>query len=212
MQIRVLLVNEQPMLCKGVQALLEPIDDIEVIGEVYRGTDALVQVRVLQPEVTMLACTLPDTHGAEIAEEIKRSGLRTSILVYSRLDTDEEVKRMLRAGALGYALTTDPPPLLVEALRKVARGKLYLSPRVFELAAARVDRELRERPPQLTPREQEILRLVATGLPNAEIAKMLSLEKQSVKNVVRRIYQKLGVQSRPQAILRAIRLGLARGN
>ena len=206
MTISVLLVNAQPVLCLGVQAVLERDEDIEVVGVVHHGTDALAQVHALRPEVVVLACTLPDAQGADIAEAIKRSGLRVSILVYTRQEDDEQVKRMLQAGALGYVLTTDEPELLVEAVRTVKEGRLFLSPSVSEPAAARVNRELAEQPPRLTTREQEVLSLVGEGLSNVEISVKLSMERQSAKNLVRRMYHKLGVKSRPQAILRAIQL------
>lgn len=208
--VRVLLVNPQPAVCKGVQAILESVEHVEIVGTTHDGTDALAQIHALRPDLVILACTLRDAQGAEVAEAIKRSGLRVSILVYSRQDSDDQVKRMLAAGALGYVLTTDEPELLVEAVQTVKRGQLFLSPRVYGPAAARVNRELAVHPPQLTPREREILGLVGEGLSNAEIAAKLLLGKQSVKNVVRQVYRKLGVHSRPQAILRAIQL--ARGD
>lgn len=208
MPIRVMVVNAQPALCLGVRSVLGPVEDIEVAGVAHNGTDALALLYALRPNVVVLACTLPDAQGVQIAEAIKRSGLRVSMLVFSRQDGDDQVKRMLVAGALGYVLTTDEPELLIEAVRTVKRGQLFLSPRVFETAAARVNRELAAHPPKLTLREQEILKLIGEGLFNAEIAARLSLETQSVKNLVRRVYHKLGVKSRPQAILRAIQLGI----
>lgn len=207
MPIRVLLVNAQPALCKGVQTILESEEEIEVVGTTSHGINALVQVQAQRPDVVVLACTLRGLQGAEVAEAIKRSGLRVSILVYSRQEGDDQVKQMLEAGALGYVLTTDEPELLVEAVRTVKKGRLFLSPSVFGPAAARVDRELADNPPDLTFRQEEFLKLAAKGLSNAEIAAELSLERQSVKNLAHRVYHKLGVRSRAQAILRAIQLG-----
>lgn len=205
--MRVLLVNEQPVVCQGVRSILENIAYLEVVGEAYNGQEAQVQVDVLQPDMVVLACTLPDMSGADLVSAILQRQPAPRVLVYSRISEDEQVKSMLVAGAMGYALTTDDLDTLVNAIRALTEGQVWISPSLEEQIYVRINEELATTVP-LTEREQEILRLIGEGLENREIAEALFLEWQTVKNYVSRVYKKLGVSSRPQAILRAIHLGL----
>jgi DNA-binding NarL/FixJ family response regulator len=207
MTIRVLLVNEQPILFVGVRETLAQAEDIELVGGTFDGREAIEQVVSLQPDVVLLACNMPDCPGVMVADQITQMELPARVLAYSRDTDDQQVKAMLAAGAMGYALTTEEPDTLIAAIHAVAAGQVWLSPRLVVQTFTRIDRELETIEP-LTEKEQEILSLIGRGLQNREIAEALALEWQTVKNYVSRLYKKLGVNSRPQAILRAIRLGM----
>ena len=207
MSIRVFLVDEQPVLRLGIRTILDRASDIQIVGEAINAADIQRRILAAQPNVIILAHILSNVSSSSVAEIIVQLDQALQVLAYGRISEDQDVKAMLAAGALGYALTTDDPNDLIMAVRSLAANHIWLSPQITEQTFARIDRELKSAP-SLTIREQQILRLIGEGLKNREIAEALDLQWQTVKNYIYRIYQKLGVDSRSQAMLRAIRLGL----
>ena len=207
MTIRVFLVEEQLVLCLGIRAILKCAGDIEVVGESSQTKGLQPKIKTAKPDVIVLAHTLSENSSITVAKTIMKMDLPVQILAYGRVVEDWQVKDMLAAGAMGYALTTDAPTLLITAIRTIAAGRIWLSPGIEDQTFQRIDRELANLPP-LTQRECEILELIGKGYGNHEIAETLHLEWQTVKNYIYRLYQKLGVNSRSQAMLRAFRLGL----
>lgn len=207
MYIRVFLVEEQPVLCLGICTILKRASDIQVVGESSQTKELQPQITAAKPDVIILAHTLSENSSLSVAKTIIKMDLSVQILAYGRVVDDRQVKDMLAAGAMGYALTTDAPNLLITAIRTIAVGRIWLSPGIEDQTFQRIDRELAHLPP-LTQRECEILKLIGEGYGNHAIAEILHLEWQTVKNYIYRLYQKLGVNSRSQAMLRAIRMGL----
>ena len=211
MTIRVFLVEEQPVLCLGIRTILDRARDIQVVGELYHAQDVEAQMIAKQSDVVILAQTLSKFSSLSIAKSIGQLEQPLHILAYGRVTSDPHVKAMLAAGAMGYALTTDAPNSLIDAVRAVAAGQIWLSPNIIEQTFTRIDHELGSAI-TLTAREEQVLQLIGEGKQNSEIAETLDLQTQTVKNYIYRIYQKLGVDSRSQAMLRAIRLGLVHVN
>ena len=211
MGIRVFLVDEQPVLCIGIRTILDRAGDILVVGEFDHSLNLQEQIIAAQPDVIVLAHKLSHESSLSIAKMIAELEPSVQVLAYGHLAEDQRVKAMLAAGVMGYALSTDAPADLITAVRSVAANQIWLSPQITEQTFARIDREL-QLTQSLTAREQQILRLIGEGMKNREIAEALDLQWQTVKNYIYRIYQKLGVDSRSQAMLRAIRLGLVEIN
>jgi len=194
--IRVLLADDHPTLRLGLRVLLDQAPDVEVVGEAEDGEEALALIEALAPDVAVLDCQLPGMEGAEVAAEVRRRGLPTQVLALSAYDDDRYVQEMLEAGAVGYLLKEEAPETIVAAVRAAARGERYFSPPVMAKVVAWVRGE---RPGGLTEREVEVLKLVAEGLSNKEIAHKLRVKKRTVEFHVGNILRKLGVASRVEA-------------
>jgi DNA-binding NarL/FixJ family response regulator len=196
--IRVLLADDHPTLRVGLRVLLEQAPDIEVVGEANSGEEALAQIEALQPDVVVLDCQLPDIEGPEVAREIQRRGWSTRVLALSAYTDEAYVRGMLGAEAVGYLLKNEAPEVIVAAVRKAARGEGYFSPPVVAKISAWARGE-EPQPDELTERELEVLRLVARGLTNKEIAHVLQIKERTVEFHVTNILAKLGVASRVEA-------------
>jgi NarL family two-component system response regulator LiaR len=207
MTIRVFLVDDHPVVRAGLRALLEMEPDLDVVGEAGDGMSAINMVRKLRPDIVLTDLLLPDIDGVVVTQTIRAelSGTQVVILT-SVIEDDAFVVRAVRAGAIGYVLKNADIQALVQTVRSAAQGQVHLSPR----AAARLILEMRapkyESP--LTHRELQVLREVAIGLTNKEIARGLVIAETTVKSHVRAILDKLGVQSRTQAALQAMRSDL----
>ncbi len=205
--IRVLLADDHPVLRVGLRALLEQEPDIVVVGEASSGEEALARVASLRPDVVVLDCQMPDRSGPEVARQMRQRGLSGRVLALSAYQTDAYIREMLEAGAAGYLLKEEAPEVIVRAIREVARGGEYFSPAVAAKAAAWARGE---RPGGLTERELEVLRCMAEGLSNKEIAARLHMTERTVAFHVSNILQKLGVASRVEAVVWAKDRGIVR--
>jgi DNA-binding NarL/FixJ family response regulator len=211
--IRVVVVDDQEVVRAGIAALLAAQQDIEVVGEAADGAAALAEVARTRPDVVVMDIRMPVMDGLTATRELA-GGPR--VLVLTTFDADENVYRALRAGASGFLLKGARPAELAEAIRVVAAGEALLAPSVTRrLVEQVVSAGLAPPPvatgvPELTPREREVLVLMARGLSNAEIADRLVLAEQTVKTHVSHVLGKLGLRDRAQAVVHAYETGLVR--
>jgi DNA-binding NarL/FixJ family response regulator len=214
--IRLLLVDDQELVRTGLRLFLETQDDLEVVGEAGGGAEAIERAKQLQPDVVLMDIRMPGMDGVEATAQLTAAGIEPPprVLVLTTFDLDEYVFGALRAGAAGFLLKDAPRERLLEAIRVVHGGEALLSPsitrRLIEDFAARTDPL--EPPPtlleQLTPREREVLVLVARGLSNGEIAERLVVTEATVKSHVGSILTKLDLRDRVQAVVLAYEHGI----
>jgi len=211
--IRVVIADDQQLVRSGFRMMLEAEGDIEVIGEAADGEEAVDLARKLAPEVALLDLRMPKMDGIEATELIARSpGTATRVLVVTTFDADEYVYAALRAGASGFLLKDAPPEELAAAVRVIAAGEALLAPSVTrrlieQFARMQPSRESGDLE-SLTDRELEVLRLVARGLSNAEIAQELVIGETTVKTHVGNVLMKLGLRDRAQAVVVAYESGV----
>ena len=210
--IRVALADDQELVRTGFRMILESEGDITVVGEAEDGMQACEIVRRDRPDVVLMDVRMPVLDGIAATARIVAAGLPTRVLVLTTFDLDEVVFEALRAGAAGFLLKTGPADDLVRAVRVVAAGESLLSPSVTRRLVEEFARRPSGAPPaavaDLTPRELDVLRLVARGLSNAEIAAELFVEASTVKSHVASTLAKLGVRDRVQAVVAAYESGL----
>jgi len=209
--IRVLLTDDHAIVRKGVRALLATERDIQVVGEACNGLEAVAQAEALHPDVILMDLVMPELEGIEATRQIKNKLPGTRVLVLTSFAADEKVFPAIKAGALGYLLKDSGPEELVGAIRKVYRGEPWLEPSVarkvlMELSHAPKRQPLTTDP--LTEREFDVLRLIAKGCSNKEIALKLSVSELTVRTHVSNILGKLHLASRTQAALYALRQGI----
>jgi DNA-binding NarL/FixJ family response regulator len=213
--IRLLLVDDQKLMREGLRTLLELEPDLKVVGEAEDGEAALEAYATHQPDVTLMDIRMPGMDGVEATWRLRERWPQARVIILTTFDDDEYVFEGLRAGALGYLLKDVSGQELAEAIRTVAAGGALIEPSVARKVVAEFARLAPPaRPPEaglaepLSEREREVLRLLALGLSNREIATRLSLAPGTVKNYVTNILQKLGVRDRTQAAVRARELGV----
>ena len=211
--IRVLLADDQELVRSGFRLILELADGIEVVGEAADGREAVRLAKELQPDVVLMDVRMPELDGIEATRRLRRAGLDAHVLVLTTFDLDEYVYGAMRAGAGGFLLKDAPREQLVAAVRTVARGEALLAPAVTRRLIERfVDRpgpvEAAPALAELSARELEVLRLVARGLSNAEIADELVIGEATVKTHVARILRKLSLRDRVQAVVLAYESGV----
>ncbi|GGM56907.1 DNA-binding response regulator [Longimycelium tulufanense] len=207
MTVRILLVDDHPVVRTGLRAMLGTQPDLEVVGEAENGERALALAATLRPDVVLMDLQLgAGIDGVEATRRIVALPEPPRVLVLTTYDTDADILAAVAAGAAGYQLKDTPPEDLHVAIRTAAAGDTALAPRV----ASRLLGRIRAPGTQLTARELEVLRLVADGLSNREISRTLMLSEATVKTHLVRIYDKLGVDSRTAAVAAAQRSGLIR--
>lgn len=205
MTVTVLLVDDHPVVRSGVRAVLAEEPDIAVIGEAGSGEEALVLSRALHPDVVLCDLRLGDgLDGVATTAALRALSPAPAVIILTTYDNDHDILRAVEAGAAGYLLKDVSPATIVSSLHEAAAGRLVLAPEM----AQRVFTSMRAVRPNLSNREIEVLRLVAEGHSNADIARTLFLTAATVKSHLVHIYTKLAVESRTQAIVKGRELGI----
>lgn len=209
-KISVLVVDDHPVVRKGIRSLLAEEDDIWVIGEAVNGVDAIQQVEQFNPDVILMDLVMPEMNGIDAIGKIILAHPEARILVMTSFAADDKVFPSIKAGALGYLLKDSDPEDLIRMIRQVYRGELSIHPTIARKVIQELNRPLQEplTPSPLTEREVEILQLLAKGVENKEIARRLVLREATVRTHVSNILGKLQLANRVQATLYAIRTGL----
>jgi len=208
--IRVVIVDDHPIVRAGIRAVLDAADAITVVAEGARGAEARDLVSAHRPDVLVLDVNLPDVNGIEVMRQLRAQKSSTAILILTVHNDAPTIFGLLESGAAGYVLKDDALETIVNAVRAVARGETWLSPAIARQVVARATHPHEKDAPSLeplplTPREIEVLTLLAQGLDNAAIADRLVVTTRTIQNHVSAIYDKLGVASRTQAALIAIK-------
>jgi DNA-binding NarL/FixJ family response regulator len=209
--ISVLLVDDEELVRTGVRMILDAEPDIDVVGEAEDGESARMRCASLRPDVVLMDIRMPRVNGIDATRALRQLPDPPAVIVLTTFDLDEHVYDALAAGASGFLLKDVPAALLVQAIRVAASGDAMLSPSVTRRLIARFSQAPARHvtlPEELTPREVEVLRLLAEGLSNAEIAHRIHVGEATVKTHVARVLAKLGVRDRVQAVVLAYRSGL----
>ncbi len=208
-RIGVVIVDDHPVVRQGLRTFLETQKDLEILGEAENGEEALERIAESVPDVVLMDLVLPGIDGIEATRRVRELSPSTKVIVLTSFADDEKVFPAIKAGAAGYLLKDVEPPQLAEAIRAVYRGEALLHPTVAARLMQEVSSEDRQAPGgTLTPRELEVLRLVARGMSNKEIAKELTVSEKTVKTHVSNVLAKLHLADRTQAALYAVRRGL----
>lgn len=209
MPIRILIADDHAVVRQGLRMFLGLDKELEIVGEAVDGKQALQMAHQLHPDVVLMDLLMPVMGGVEATAAIRKELPDTEVIALTSVLEDSSVIGAIRAGAIGYLLKDTESDDLIQAIKAAAAGQVQLSPK----AAARLMREVRapENPEALTERETDVLRLLAHGQSNKEIAQTLSIGEKTVKTHVSNILSKLNVTSRTQAALYAARIGLVDG-
>jgi DNA-binding NarL/FixJ family response regulator len=207
---RVLLVDDQTLFRTGLARLLEGDPRIEIVGQASDGAEAVIQAEKLQPDVVLMDLKMPNVDGIEATRQMIAANPNTRVLILTTFETDNHVIQALKAGASGYVLKDSLVEAIVSSVLAVAAGERVMASavanRVLEmLSGTSTPKEFYD---GLTVREVEILRLLATGMANKQIAFRLKISEKTVRNHVSNMYEKLGIYDRSQAVLYAVRKGL----
>lgn len=209
--VTVVLVEDKAKIRRGQRNLLSGFDTIRIIGEAATGTDAVERILALEPDVVLLDLGLPGLDGIEVTRRVKQARPETEILIFTIFDEEEKVLAAIRAGASGYLLKGMEAGQIVDAIGEVAQGGSVVQPQLARrlLRHFRVGDPTREAgPTSLSPRETEILKLIAKGLTNPEVAHALGISRATVRTHLEHIYAKLDVSNRTEAVTEGIRKGL----
>ncbi len=212
--IRLLICDDQDLVCEGLRAMLAPVSQIEIVGVAKNGLEAVRLVGTAHPELVLMDLKMPQMNGVQATKAIREKFPEVRVLVLTTYDADEWVLDAIRSGASGYLLKDTPQEELIKAIVDTVNGASHIDPHVAGKVLEHVARQPKfatqdqELIGQLSEREREILRLLATGLSNTEIAQTLFLSEGTVKNYVSNLFSKLGVADRTQAAILAIRSGL----
>ncbi|HEY6074727.1 MAG TPA: response regulator transcription factor [Anaerolineales bacterium] len=206
--INVLIVDDHPIVCKGIHGLLEGNIGITVVGEAYSGGEALQKIKDLKPDVVLLDMELSDMSGVDVIKQINDAKITLRVLGLSSYDDREFISQLLSNGASGYLLKDEVPEQIIEAIRGVARGETgWVSRKVAAKLSQILQRE-KEGNSELTPREMDVLKRVVEGKTNGEIGVILGISEKTIEKHLDTIFRKLGVTSRVQAAVLAIRENL----
>ena len=211
--IRVLICDDQMIVCEGLSKILGATTDIEVMSTVHNGQEALDLIPTVQPDLVLMDLKMPVMNGIIATRKIREQFPEVRVLVLTTYEDDEWVFDAVRAGAAGYLLKDTPPADLIKAIRGTVEGQSFVDPNVAGKILSGYTQQ--NAPPAATPthyhlseRESEILRLLAQGLSNADIAAQLYLTEGTVRNYTSEIFKKLGVSDRTQAAVVALKFGL----
>jgi DNA-binding NarL/FixJ family response regulator len=213
--IRVLLVDDDQLMRAGLRAVLSSDETIEVVGEAGDGRDAVYRTRLLRPDIVLMDIRMPDLDGIAATREVLGVAPQAKVVILTTFEQDDYIFGAIEAGASGFLLKRSRPEELLAAIHSVATGDSLLSPSVTRVVIDRmarqrhVDHATDEQLGDLTPREREVLELVARGMSNGEIAATLVIEESTVKTHVKRILMKLGLRDRVHAVILAYETGIA---
>jgi DNA-binding NarL/FixJ family response regulator len=213
--VRVLLVDDDDLMRAGLRSVLSSDGTIEVVGEAGDGREALARIGELRPDLVLMDIRMPDLDGISATREVLATSPDLKVVVLTTFEQDDYIFDSLNAGASGFLLKRTKPEELIAAIHTVAEGDALLSPSVTRRVVDRMSVQpvpvsAGRRLDQLTPRELEVLELVAQGLSNREIAEAFVIEESTVKTHVKRILMKLGLRDRVQAVILAYETGLVR--
>ena len=203
--VRVLIVDDHPVVRDGLRGIFESTAEFEVAGEAGNGAEAVTRARALKPDVVLMDLRMPDVDGVTAIKRLAELGLDTRVLVLTTYDTDSDVVPAIEAGATGYLLKDAPRDELLRAVRAAARGESVLSPSVATRLVGQVRAPARE---PLSQRELDVLGLIARGSSNRETARRLFISEATVKTHVLHIFAKLGVNDRAAAVAVGFERGL----
>jgi len=206
--IQVLIADDHPIVCKGIRNILDPAVGITVVGEAKSGQEALQLIETLQPDVVLLDMELPDINGIEVVKKVIETGNSVRILGLSTYDDSEYISQLISMGASGYLLKDEMPDTIVEAVRGVARGETGWVSRKVAAKLSQILQDEQVGSTNLTPREMEVLHLVVDGKTNAEIGLNLGISEKTVEKHLEAIFRKMGVVSRVEAAVMAVRENL----
>ncbi len=211
MTLRVALIDDQTLVRQGIRGLLQLSDKVEVVAEAEDGDMAVDLVAEHTPDVLLMDMRMPRMNGAEAIEALSGAGLDTPVIILTTFDDHEQVLECIRAGAKGYLLKDVSLENLIQAVESVAKGETMIQPAITEallkgLSRQSTEFESSDIPEPLTPRETEVIRLMAGGYSNKEISVALNKSEGTIKNHVSNILAKLGVRDRTRAVLKAIEL------
>ncbi|WP_157155141.1 MULTISPECIES: response regulator transcription factor [unclassified Diaminobutyricimonas] len=202
--IRVLVADDHPIVRGGIVAMLQAADDVEVVGQATTGLEAVALAAELEPDVVLMDLRMPELDGDEATSRILAAQPDVRVVVLTTYESDASILTAIEAGASGYLLKAAPQEELLAGIRSVARGEVALAPSIAALLVNRV----KQPAPTLSPRELEVLQLVAQGHSNPDIARQLFLSEATVKTHLLHVFEKLGVNDRTRAVTLAMERGL----
>lgn len=207
-EIRILIADDHAVVRKGLSMILALEDDFEIVGEAVNAEEAVRMGVALAPDLVLLDRMMPGSTGPEVVSALKQRTPESRILLLTGTEVDESVIRIVEAGVDGYALKDIDPGELKRAIRMVAAGETYLHPQVSRILMSAITRSGKPKGVGLTPRETEVLRLMATPSTYRAIAEQLSISEETVRSHAKNLLAKLGQPNRAQAVLYAVRIGL----
>lgn len=210
--IRILIVDDHELVRRGLRSMIDLEEDLQVLGDASSGREAIERARELQPDLVLIDLKMPGMSGAQACRSIKAVAPNTRVLILTGVDAEHEVMAALESNVDGYILKDAPSEELIRAIHVISAGQAYLQPsitkRVLRRISAGADPQPPMLPPQLTPRELDVLRLMATSRSNKEMAESLSVTEETIRSHIKSILGKLHQPNRMQAVLAALRMGM----
>lgn len=200
----VLLVDDHPLLRQGLRQLLEMEDEFRVVGEAANGEEALAQVATLAPDLVILDNNMPVMNGVETLKRLRQSGFEGKILLYTVSDMEQDVRGALRFGADGYLLKDEKPDTVIRQIHDVLAGNLQVSPALTQVLAQSLRAPAPQALVELTPREKDVVRMIAEGKSNKMVGNKLGISEGTVKTHVKSLLHKIGARSRVEAAVWAL--------